>query len=414
MKNTFLIIRWILIFLSMGQLTSMAAPTLSNQAQVSLMTCDPGEDLYAAFGHSAIRVHDPIRGIDEVYNYGTFDFDTPGFYVKFMRGKLNYRIDKDPFRRFQYAYNVRNRAVVQQTLTLDSTARQKLYDMLETNYLPENRYYLYDFFFDNCSSRIRDIFVEVLGDSLVFESEFIEEQKTFRELLDENLQSKQWSDFGIDLGLGADVDQIAEPINYMFLPEYLEAAFDNAFVIKNGEKIPFVKQKTTIVDKPPISPDYPFWKRPIFLFSVLFLLILAWSFYHPPNLNKLYLDKFIFLVIGIVGLILFLLWAATDHSTTDNNFNILWANPIHLLTFVLLFYTSKIKRLYLYFLFFVVLNTSFLLLWKFLPQALHIAFIPIMLTIILRCGVLYYYLRKRALLKSTKTESQELEVYLDS
>lgn len=402
MKRPFSILCWIL--LCVAPLPSIAAPTLSNQAEVSLMTCDPGEDLYAAFGHSAIRVHDPIKSIDNVYNYGTFDFDTPGFYVKFMRGKLNYKMDKDPFRRFQYAYNIRNRAVVQQTLALDSAAKQQLFDMLEVNYLPENRYYLYDFFFDNCSSRIRDIFVEVLGDSLLFESEFIEEQKTFRQLLDQNLTSKQWSDFGIDLALGADVDQIAEPVNYMFLPEYLESAFDNAFVLKNGEKIPFVKQKTTIVDKPPISSDYPFWKRPIFVFSLLFLLILAWSFYRPPNLDKLYLDKLIFLIVGTAGLILFLLWAATDHSTTDNNFNILWANPIHLLTFILLFKASKIRRIYLYFLFFAVLNTSFLLLWSLLPQTLHIAFIPIMLTLILRCGVLYYYFRKTTLKEDSVTE----------
>ncbi|MEZ4884095.1 MAG: DUF4105 domain-containing protein [Chitinophagales bacterium] len=392
--------------------TSMAAPQLSNQAEVSLMTCDAGEDLYAAFGHSAIRVHDPVQGIDNVYNYGTFDFDTPGFYVKFMRGKLNYKMDRDPFRQFYYAYNVRNRAVVQQTLALDSTVKQQLFDKLEINYLPENRFYLYDFFFDNCSSRIRDIFVEVLGDSLVFESEFIEKEKTFRQLLDQNLTSKQWADFGIDLALGADVDQIAEPINYMFLPEYLESAFDNAFILNNGEKIPFVKQKTTIVDKPPLSKDYPFWQRPIFVFSLLFVLILLWSYFRPPNFDKLYLDKILFLIVGLAGLILFLLWFATDHSTTDNNFNILWANPIHLLSFILLFKAQKIKRLNLYFLFFAILNTAFLLLWSFLPQAMHIAFIPIMLTIILRCGVLYYYLNKKTGPSHTEllTESLRKEI----
>lgn len=400
MKNSFLIA--CLILLCAAQLPSMAAPTLSNQAEVALMTCAPGEDLYAAFGHSAIRVHDPVNGIDDVYNYGTFDFDAPGFYLKFMRGQLNYKMDKDDFRRFRYVYNVRNRGVIQQTLALDSTAKQSLYDKLEVNYLPENRYYLYDFFFDNCSSRIRDIFVEVLGDSLVFESSFIEKQKTFRQLLDQNLTSKEWSDFGIDLVLGADVDQIAEPINYMFLPEYLESAFDDAFVIKNGEEIPFVKEKIKIVDKPPLSSDYPLWKQPIFTFSLLFLLILFWSFRSPPNLDSLYLDKVLFFIIGLVGLILLLMWIATEHSTTDNNFNLLWANPLHLITFVLLFKVTKVSRLYLYFLFFAVTNAACMLMWSFLPQTLHIAFIPIILTIILRCGVLYYYLRK-------SEQSQDLE-----
>ncbi|MFK7904938.1 MAG: DUF4105 domain-containing protein [Chitinophagales bacterium] len=374
---------------------SIAAPILSNQAEISLLTCDAGEDLYAAFGHSAIRIQDPIRGIDDTYNYGTFDFDTPGFYAKFMQGKLKYKMDKDSFRRFHYVYNIRKRAVDQQTLELDSAAKQELFDFLEVNYLPENRYYLYDFFFDNCSSRIRDIFVEVLGDSLVFESGFIDKEKTFRELLDQNLESKQWSDFGIDLVLGADVDYIAEPVNYMFLPEYLESAFDNAYIIKNGEKIPFVKRKKKVVDAPPIPSDYPFWQKPIFVFSMLFLFILLWSYFRPPNLDKLYLDKFIFFFIGLVGLILLLMWIATDHSTTDNNFNVLWANPIHLLTFFLLFKATKRKYLHLYLLFFAILNSSFLLLWTMLPQSLHIAFIPIMLVIILRCGILYYHLRKK-------------------
>ncbi len=375
---------------------SNAAPLLSPQAEVSLMTCAPGKDLYAAFGHSAIRIHDPVRRVDEVYNYGTFDFDTPGFYVKFLRGKLNYKMDKDPFRKFRYVYNIRNRAVVEQTLTLDSAARQQLYDLLEVNYLPENRYYLYDFFFDNCSSRIRDVFVQVLGDSLVFESEFIEKQKTFRELLDQNLTSKQWSDFGIDLVLGVGVDQIAEPINYMFLPEYLEGAFDNAFVIKNGEKIPFVQQKTKIVDKPPIPDEYPFWKRPIFVFSLLFVLILIGSILRPPNIQKLYFDKLLFLSIGIVGLILLLLWVATDHSTTDLNFNILWANPIHLLAFLLLFKATKIPRFHLYFLFFAMLNMTLLLFWSLLPQTLHIAFIPILLILIVRSWGLYKSLQQES------------------
>ena len=386
--NKHLVIICLLLFCFNWQ-TSMAAPKLSNQAQVSLLTCDAGQELYSAFGHSAIRVQDPIKSIDYTYNYGTFDFDTPGFYTKFLRGKLNYKMDRDSFRKFNYVYNVRNRGVDEQTLALDSAAKQQLFDLLEINYLPENRFYLYDFFFDNCSSRIRDIFVEVLGDSLVFESEFIEDQKTFRELLDLNLDSKQWSDFGIDLVLGADVDQIAEPINYMFLPEYLESAFDNAFVIKNGEKIPFVRQKIRLVDRPPIPPDYPLWQKPIFVFSLLFAFILLWSYFFPIDLNKLYLDKLIFLAIGLVGLILLLLWVATDHSTTDNNFNVLWASPIHLITFLLLFKAKSIKHLRLYFLFFAILNTCFLLLWTVLPQCLHIAFAPIMLVIILRCGLLY-------------------------
>ncbi|HLV53398.1 MAG TPA: DUF4105 domain-containing protein, partial [Cryomorphaceae bacterium] len=131
------------------------AQLLSDRAQVSLLTCGPGQDLYATFGHSALQIHDPVTGLDRVYNYGTFDFDTEGFYVKFTRGKLNYILSVTTFDQFIWEYEYTGRSVFRQVLDLSPAQKEDLFAFLEQNALPENREYKYDFFYDNCSTRIR-------------------------------------------------------------------------------------------------------------------------------------------------------------------------------------------------------------------------------------------------------------------
>jgi len=355
-----------LLLLQCLHFPAIAAPTLSNQAEISLLTCDAGQDLYAAFGHSAIRIQDPIQGIDETYNYGTFDFDTPGFYAKFMQGKLKYKMDKDSFRRFHYVYNVRQRTVVQQTLELDSTAKQQLFDLLEVNYLPQNRYYLYDFFFDNCSTRIRDIIEDETGE---VRYPLGESRYTFREMIQLYLNDMPWSDFGIDLALGMPCDAPASAYDEMFLPDFLHDA-TNATQL-NGNAL-MLNDQLLLGEEDLPSQDLPLSPMEVgYIYFGASLLLLLLGFVRPI-FRKLALR--IHLVIGgLLGLMLVLLWFATDHTITAKNLNLLWAWPAHLFLLASSFSTGW-KRMYL--VVFTALQLIVLVFWKFWPQDFHEAFIP--------------------------------------
>jgi len=165
--------------ISYAQVDSVEFPELTERAHISLITGEPGEELAAKFGHSAIRVYDPEIGLDLVYNYGTYDFNGPGFYQKFLMGKLNYSLSVYEFKRMAYGYKYYNQSLYEQVLNLNYDEKVAVYNIININYLPENRYYPYDFFFDNCSSRIRDVLENVLGDKLYFDDQHIKKHKTF-------------------------------------------------------------------------------------------------------------------------------------------------------------------------------------------------------------------------------------------
>ncbi|MEM9984176.1 MAG: DUF4105 domain-containing protein, partial [Bacteroidota bacterium] len=201
--------------------SSLTSKTLSNRAEISLMTIAPGAELYSAFGHTAIWVSDPLSGVNTMYNYGTFDFKPDSltqFYLNFTQGRLNYRLDTESYRQFDYVYHYFKRSYFAQVLDLTQDQKQAVYDFLETNYLPANRYYLYEFFYDNCATRVRDLFQEVLGDSLTYVGAQASMGMSFRDLLHQYLGDRRWPQFGIDLALGAVVDRDITPWESMFLP----------------------------------------------------------------------------------------------------------------------------------------------------------------------------------------------------
>lgn len=196
-----------LIFLLLFSFSAFAQ-TLSPSSRISLLTISPGEELYSTFGHSAIRVWDPALGIDVNYNYGSFDFNAPGFYLKFVRGYLDYMITSHPaYLEFEY-WNRENRKITEQVLNLSLAQRQRVYEFLENNLKPENKNYRYKFFTDNCSTRLRDVLQIAAGDSLVF-NQALNADSTYRQWIDKyaHENGKSWADFGMDLAIGADSDK---------------------------------------------------------------------------------------------------------------------------------------------------------------------------------------------------------------
>lgn len=218
-----------LLFIFLLFVTGMVKAQDSCTLRVSLLTCSPGEELYSTFGHSALRLTDPVSGDDLVFNYGTFNFDEPGFYTKFIRGKLLYYVSAENFYSFAESYRQQNRSIVEQVLNLSCQEKQALSSFLQNNLRPENRSYKYDFLFDNCTTRLRDINEKISADS-VYYPKIVQQGTKFRELihiyLDSN--SQHWSKLGIDLLLGSRTDAIMSNRQAMFLPDYLLMALDNA------------------------------------------------------------------------------------------------------------------------------------------------------------------------------------------
>jgi hypothetical protein len=295
--------------------------------KVTLLTCDSGDQLYSTFGHSAIRVLYEKTGEDVVYNYGTFDQNTPGFYMKFMRGKLPYRLSRSTYAAFLYEYNYFKRGVKEQVLNLDSEQELELIAFLENNYLPENREYAYDFFFDNCATRIRDLIPEVApGSSWSTETSGV----TFRDLLHEFLPGMPWSEFGIDLIIGAVADQPCDVEDQMFLPAYLfnqfasaNAGADKALVEETHQILIFEEEAVARRVKPWFTPHVIFLLLIFIEFAIVFLI-------KKKSKAVQWYNKLFFFSIGLASVLMMLLWFATDHQATGNNWNILWASPLFL------------------------------------------------------------------------------------
>jgi hypothetical protein len=366
-------------------------PPISREVQISLITGEPGEELYTKFGHSAIRVYDPAQGIDFVYNYGTFDFEASGFYRKFLQGKLLYFLSVYDFKRMVFGYNYRNQSLFEQVLNLTYEEKKAVYQFLNHNYLPENRYYPYDFFFDNCSSRIKDVFQDILGASLDFDDSHITDHKTFRQLLDEFLYENPWDDFGIDLILGIPTDATATSEEYMFLPYKLYNAFDNARIKRGDKYIPFVLSSNVIHQSINIPGASNFQLTPKALFWSLFFIILTLTFVFRSRIimNKI-MDSVLFITIGLAGWIIFLLWFATEHTATKDNMNLLWAFPFHIV--IPYFIIRNTRRIWLnyYYIFWVIFLILFLGSWTILPQQINTANIPIILMLVVRFYFNYY------------------------
>jgi hypothetical protein len=318
-----------LVFFLGMQLGLAQTITLSKDATVAVLTFGPGASLNDAFGHNAFRITDKTRGIDLVYGYGEYDFEAPFFYLKFAQGKLNYMLSRHNFRDIYRYYSRHNRDINEQILNLTTKEKQKLFNYLEYNYKPENRRYLYDFFYDNCATRIRDV-AELATESPIeytIPKDFA--PKTFRTLIYEHVDKNTWGSLGIDLALGSIIDRKASPREHMFLPKYVHDFFATATIGMERSLVKSSAQLNTAEDR---EDRLNFLVSPFFILGVLALGILYLTYNdHKNNSRTSWLDMSLAIFTGLVGIILFLLWFATDHTATGYNYNLLWAFPLNLI-----------------------------------------------------------------------------------
>ena len=297
---------------------------LSAFSEISIITSGPGDNLYEKFGHTAIRVKDPVLNIDLLYNYGIFDFNDPNFYTNFVRGFMKYKLARYPFHYALQSAQEDKRWVKQQVLNLTQQERTNFFYFLQKNALPENASYFYDPFFDNCATRPRDIVKNILKEKLILNEEFVTSPKSIRTLMNEKIHPNSWGSFGINIALGSKLDKIASADEYLYLPEYLMEAYDISKINTSKGEENLVKKTTILLDfetKKAIT-DFP---SPFLVFTVLLLAVLFITYQDFKRKKRTKaLDFLLFFSTGFIGILIVFLWFFTNHSTAPNNFNLLW------------------------------------------------------------------------------------------
>mgnify|MGYP000234314898 CR=1 FL=1 len=368
--------------------------SLSETSKVSILSLGPGGNLNDSFGHCAFRINDKENNIDIVYDYGRYDFNTPNFYLKFARGKLLYELGTNNYLPFFDYYKRQNRWVKEQILDLNYSEKQALFNFLQNNSKPENKKYRYDFFYDNCATKIPDVLEAVVGDKLVFKEGHITEDYSFRELIQKNVNANSWGSLGMDVAIGAVVDRKPRLVDYQFLPEYILKGADNAIVKRNNDEVPLVKRTVSLFEAAEEKHESNFFTSPLFIFSCIGLLILLITYKDFKNSTRTRtLDTVIFFITGIIGVMILFLWFGTDHSTTANNYNLLWSSPLSLLFFISIF--QKQPKVWLRkYVFFLLLCFALLSIhWITGVQVFAIGLIPLFIALIIRYLYLMKYLK---------------------
>jgi len=368
MKKLFLIL---LLFFNF----SISYSQLSEKSKIYIITCSPGNELYQAFGHSAFWIVDPVSRINYIYNYGTFDFSMPHFYTNFIRGRLNYMLSVEYANYFEKEYTNQGRDVWKSELNLTTKQKNKLFNYLMWNAKPENKFYLYDFFKDNCASRIIDVLDKVLNDSIIFPK--MEINQTYRESLKPYLTPIPWTRFGINLLLGLPADIKLDVHKAAYLPAYVDTISQKALIKTPTGTKPLILERTYMVQSNYHYPK-PTWMTPTLVFWVLaFLIIFAFVIEKIKKTTFRWIDFSILLIVGIAGLLILFMWIGTDHSPTKWNLNLIWAFPLH--AFYAFFYlkNKRQKLIKYYSLIFGIINFLLIVTFKVFPQQFDVALLPL-------------------------------------
>jgi hypothetical protein len=352
--------------------------SVADSADFYIFTATPGEELYATFGHSALRVVNYTRQYDVVYNWGTFDFDTPHFYLKFGTGRLMYFLSIADYEHFLSFYRENGQGIYEQKLNLTSREKARLLHNLADNYTEANRYYRYDFFYDNCATRIRDIIEKSVDGKLVYDTTYVKNNSSFRHLLGTRLTSSPWIYFGMNILIGSNGDRIAAMRDYMFLPEHLKNLCTSAKVI-SGDSVRLLTSPPKELVKPTLVFETPStMESPLMICWILFIVILAVTVWeYKSNRNFRLLDVFLFLTTALIGVLIAWLWSTSLHVCLHNNLNIVWANPIGLLIVIGLNKVGKAAWLRIVVWAYIVALLVLIPASFFLTQEMHSAAYPI-------------------------------------
>ena len=386
-------------------ISSFAQVQLSDSAKISLYTVSPWDgEVYSLYGHTVVRIEDDSTGVDACFNYGYFDPTQPHFMYNFLRGKTDYVLGVTSYQQFLSENQMKGLEVVRQDINLSLSQKQQLWSDLYVNSLPENSRYRYNYFYDNCATRPRDMIEAVVNGTVVYP--ITNKNQTFRDLVHECVHQYAWMEFGIDLLIGSDADKDITDREKMFLPHYLMVAFKDAKVQQNDTiSYSLVDSTEIILESDSQNSEYSELDifKPVPVAFALLLVTLLISFlqlrFNQDTTARIY-DTVLFSIAGIAGLIITFLVFFSEHPATSPNWNLAWLHVVHLVVPIFIWVKSLKKVVYYYhFINFAVLSL-FLLSWWFLPQQLHWATIPFAMSIWFRSGFNFFierndYLKNR-------------------
>lgn len=297
--------RWYIVSLLLCVFTSTQAQTLSENARISLITCTPGHELYARYGHTAIRVLDEANDMDITFNYGIFDFNTDYFYWKFVKGETWYELGAAPTWWFAQEYEQDHRQVYEQVLNLNAEQRETLWQDLETNYQPKNRKYLYNFVFDNCATRPYVLLKRVLGDTILSDYSGYT-GISYRTFIRHYTGALSWENAGINLLFGPRADQPMNNEQRLFLPEELMRYIEHA---RLSDGTPVVSESIIGSFEVTKTPWYASWPLGLALY---FLLVAGMSYYDRQRGQR---SKWVeYILYGVYALLLIIVTFLTFFS----------------------------------------------------------------------------------------------------
>ena len=356
----------------------------SNDTIAYLLTCGPGTETYSIYGHSALRIVIPEKHTDTVYNWGVFDFNTSNFAWKFAKGRLDYMLFAESLKGFLQGYFFEQRFVYSQKINIDQFEMRKLVSLINENLKPENLKYRYDFFYDGCSTRIRDIIEKSVGEKLKYPPAETGNIPTFRDMVAKYQNPYPWLKFGVDLIMGSTADKKAVFRDRMFLPIEMKNELSESFVNRSGKMIPLLQNPEVLVDFAAPPTKQKFLIAPPFIFTLVITLIMILAALIKSRKIIRLMDIIIYFVFSILAALMIFFNFFTDHQQMKWNLNIIWLNPfifVCLITLIL----NKAGTIWFRVVFFI--SVAFLLLQFVLPQDFNIAFSLMAIILLIRSSV---------------------------
>lgn len=360
----------------------------SDSIRFSLLTCAPGEEIYSLFGHTAIRYENFTRGIDAVFNYGIFSFNTPNFILRFALGKTDYQLGVSSYEQFAFEYNYLERDVWQQTLNLLPQEKEHLIQLLEENYRPENRTYRYNFFYDNCATRPRDQIEKAINQKIQYADNMLDKNIgiSFRDIIHQYTKGHEWAQFGIDFCLGSKADK---PINrrlMMFAPFYVKEFFEKAKIVAKPDR-KLVLETNKIIETSKTKKKEEIIKEitPMQASLTLLLVTVLFSFIGIYQKKTFWgVDLILFTSAGLAGIVLSFLALFSEHPAVSPNYLLFIFHPFHLLFLPWIIKSVKRRQESLYMILNALILTLFMLFWAIIPQIFNLAILPLALCLWVR------------------------------
>ena len=371
-------LKYFIFCLFMGVAFSVQSQS-TDSIRFSLLTCAPGTEIYSLFGHTAIRYENYTRRIDVVFNYGMFSFNTPNFIFRFVAGETDYQLGITPYSYFEAEYAMRGSSVYQQVLNLTQSEKERLLTILENNYLPENRIYRYNYFYDNCTTRARDKIEECIEGKVVYPDSL--SGKSYRSIVHEFTAGSLWDEFGIDLCLGAEADKEINKRQQMFSPFYMKYYASNAYIVDaGGTRRPLILDEAKIVDVEPEDVQPGFILSPL-MCGALFLalcVVMAWGQWKTQRIWWGW-DIVLYGLQGLAGCIIAFLFFFSVHPTVGSNWLLILFNPIPLLYLPFMVYKAVKRKKDYYHVGNMVYLTLFITILPFCGQEFNLTVLPLAL-----------------------------------